>query len=148
MSLAPDGTNDATSDVCAAVRQVAANGGGVVRLADGVYHFYSSSAERIALHISNHDQPATHPVFLPFVGVTNVSVVATNATFVMHGEGLAILLQRTKNVSFKGITVEWERPFFAQSTILGFENGKTRVRFLPRDHVEVSDGRVVLVGED
>lgn len=92
VSFTPAGTNDATKCVRAAVRQVSANGGGVVRLADGVYHFYSSSAERIALHVSNHDQPATHPVFLPFVGVTNVSVVAANATFVMHGEGLAILL--------------------------------------------------------
>jgi hypothetical protein len=148
VALEPDGEADMTKRVRAAVWQVAANGGGTVCLADGVYHFYSSSAEPVALHVSNHDQPATHPVFLPFVGVTNVSVVATNAKFVMHGMGTAILLQRTKGVSFKGVTVEWERPFFAQATIVGFENGKTRVRFLPRDRVEVADGRVVLVGED
>jgi hypothetical protein len=148
VALAPDGEADMTKRVRAAVWQVAANGGGTVCLADGVYHFYSSSAEPVALHISNHDQPATHPVFLPFVGVTNVSVVAANAKFVMHGMGTAILLQKTKNVSFKGVTVEWERPFFAQATIVGFENGRTRVRFLPRDRVEIADGRLSLVGED
>ena len=149
ISVTPDGANDRTACVREAVRQVAAAGGGVVSLESGDYHFHSGAAERMRFHVSNHDQPDVRPVFLPFVGVTNVAVVAEGgARFVMHGMGTAILLRGTKGVSFKGITVEWEKPFFAQSEIVGFEGGKTRVRFSPRDRVVPEDGKVVLCGED
>ena len=149
ISVTPDGANDRTACVREAVWQVAAAGGGVVSLASGDYHFHSGAAERMRFHVSNHDQPEVRPVFLPFVGVTNVAVVAEGgARFVMHGMGTAILLRGTKGVSFKGITVEWEKPFFAQSEIVGVEGGKTRVRFSPRDRVVPEDGKVVLCGED
>lgn len=130
--------------VCAAHQR----GGGTVELADGTYHFYSSSATNIRFYVSNHDQPDVRPVFLPFIGVTNVSVVAKNAKFVMHGMGTAILVKDSLGVSFKGITIEWEKPFFARAEIVGFEGGKTRVRFSPRDKVVVEDGKLMLCGED
>ena len=121
------------------VRLAHRQGGGTVELADCEYHFYSSSATNMRFHVSNHDQPDVRPVFLPFIGVTNVAVVAKNAKFVMHGMGTAILVRDSLGVSFKGITIEWEKPFFAKAEITGFENGKTRVRFPARDKVVVED---------
>lgn len=130
------------------VQSVHQRGGGTVELVDGTYHFYSSSATNMRFHVSNHDQPEVRPVFLPFIGITNVALVAKNAKFVMHGMGTAILVQDSLGVSFKGITIEWERPFFAKAEIVGFEDGKTRVRFPKRDHVSVVDGKLMLSGED
>ena len=130
------------------VRDLSTSGGGVLELADGTYHFYSNSATNMRFHVSNHDQPEVRPVFLPFIGVTNVAVVAKNAKLVMHGMGTAILVRDSLGVSFKGITVEWEKPFFAKAEIVGFEGGKTRVRFPRRDRVVVEDGKVMLCGED
>ena len=147
--LAPgDVGKDAVAAVMRAVREAHAKGGGTVRLADGTYHFHAASATKMSYHVSNHDQPAAHPVFLPFVGVTNVALVARNARFVMHGKGTAILLNRTEGVTFRGITVEWEKPYFARAEIVGFEEGRTRVRFPERDRVSVRNGRLVLSGED
>ena len=147
-AAASSATGDSAPALMQRIRLAHRQGGGTVELADGEYHFYSSSATNMRFHVSNHDQPDVRPVFLPFVGVTNVSVVAKNAKFVMHGMGTAILVQDSLGVSFKGITIEWEKPFFAKAEITGFENGKTRVRFPARDKVVVEDGKLMLCGED
>ena len=147
-SLPTGSERAAGARILESVHAVHRRGGGTVELADGTYHFYPSAATNLRFHVSNHDQPAFHPVFLPFIGVTNVALVARSAKFVMHGMGTAILVRDSLGVSFKGITVEWERPFFAQAEIVGFEDGRTRVRFSPRDRVVVEDGRLVLCGED
>ena len=106
-------------DIVTLASRVSASGGGTVELADGTYHFYSNSATNMRFNVSNHDQPDVRPVFLPFICVTNVAVVAKNAKFVMHGMGTAILVRDSLGVSFKGITVEWARPFFAKAEIAG-----------------------------
>ena len=135
-------------DILSAVLKMSESGGGTVELADGTYHFYSNSATNMRFNVSNHDQPDVRPVFLPFIGVTNVAVAAKNAKFVMHGMGTAILVRDSLGVSFKGITIEWEKPFFAKAEIVGFEDGRTRVRFPLRDKVIVEDGKIMLCGED
>lgn len=148
ISLEPRGVSDRTAELVGAVERVNAVGGGTVWLSDGIYHFHSSSARALRFYISNHDQPDVRPVFLPFQGMSNVTIRATNAAFVMHGMGTAILLQGTRNVTIKGVTLEWERPYFAQAEIVGFASGETHVRFVPRDRVAVEDGKLVLHGED
>ena len=135
-------------DIVTLASRVSASGGGTVELADGTYHFYSNSATNMRFNVSNHDQPDVRPVFLPFICVTNVAVVAKNAKFVMHGMGTAILVRDSLGVSFRGITIEWDRPFFARAEIVGFEDGRTRVRFPLRDKVIVEDGKIMLCGED
>ena len=135
-------------DIVTLASRVSASGGGTVELADGTYHFYSNSATNMRFNVSNHDQPDVRPVFLPFIGVTNVAVVAKNAKFVMHGMGTAILVRDSLGVSFRGITIEWDRPFFARAEIVGFEDGRTCVRFPLRDKVIVEDGKIMLCGED
>ena len=144
--LAPRGTEDMTRPYRSALATVKSKGGGTLALEDGEYHFYSSSATNLRFHVSNHDQPEVRPVFLPFIGVTNVSVVAKKAKFVMHGMGTAILVRDSLGVSFKGVTIEWAKPFFARAEIVGFENGRTRVRFPARDKVVVEDGKIMLCG--
>ena len=65
-------------DIVTLASRVSASGGGTVELADGTYHFYSNSATNMRFNVSNHDQPDVRPVFLPFICVTNVAVVAKN----------------------------------------------------------------------
>lgn len=147
--LRPRGTDDRTEDLLAAVKALDANGERqVIELKDGDYHFHSTSATKMRFHIANHDQPEERPVFLPLVGVSNVTFRARNARFVMHGMGTAILLEKTRNVVFEGITVEWERPFFAEAKIVGFGGGETFVKFSERDTVELNGPRLQLKGED
>lgn len=146
--LKPRGLEDRTEDFLSAAKLPAFCGWRRVAIADGDYHFYSSSATKMRFHITNHDQPKERPVFLPLVGLTNVVFHAHKARFIMHGEGTAILLEKTQNIEFSGITIEWEKPFFAQAEIVGFGEKETFVRFAARDTVELKGSRLQLVGED
>lgn len=143
-----DASSGGVRGLVALAKEVSKSGGGTIALKDGVYAVWPEDATQMRFHVSNHDQPDVRPVFLPFVGVTNVAVVAKDAKFVMHGMGTAILVRESLGVSFKGIAIEWEKPFFARAEIVGFENGQTRVRFAARDRVVVEEGRLMLCGED
>ena len=146
--IRPDGDRDMTKEIVEAVRTANAAGGGTVRLEKGVYHLFAASAEKMSFHISNHDQPNVRPVFLPFVGVRNVTVESEGAHLVIHGMGTALLLQGTEGFTLRGVTISWAKPYFARGTVAGFENGRTCLCFPARDEVVVRDGKLVLLGED
>ena len=147
-TVAPDGEKDMTKRIVEAVREVSAAGGGTVKLAKGTYHLYSASAEKLRFHVSNHDQPEVRPIFLPLVGVRNVTIASEGARLVMHGMGTALLLQKTEDVTVRGVTIEWAKPYFAHGTVVGFDGSKTLLRFPARDEVFVRDGGLFLRGED
>lgn len=146
--LEPTKRGDSTGLMMRAIRRVHESGGGTVYLSDCEYHFYSPSATKMNFHVSNHDQPEERPVFLPLLGMTNVTISAKSAKFVMHGMGTAMLLRETCGVTVRGVTVEWDRPFLAKAKIVGFERGKTRIRFPGCEQVGVKNGRLMLYGED
>lgn len=148
LTLSSPGTGDATALLNSAIAEVKKAGGGRIVLEAGDYHFYAESATPRAFHISNHDQPETRPIFLPLEEVANLHLKGNGKVrLIPHGMGTALLLNETKNVLLENVTIEWERPFFAQATILGFEDGATRIRFLKRDQVSVLKDRLVLTGE-
>lgn len=148
LTLSSPGTDDATALFNSAIAEVKKSGGGRIELEPGDYHFYAESASPRAFHISNHDQPATRPIFLPLEEVSNLHLKGKGKVrLIPHGSGTALYLEGTKNVLLENVTIEWERPFFAQATILGFESGLTRVRFLTRDRVSLAKNRLVLDGE-
>lgn len=148
LTLSSPGTDDATGLLNSAIAEVKKAGGGRIVLEAGDYHLYAESAATRAFHVSNHDQPPTRPIFLPIEEVENLHLKGKGKVrLIPHGMGTAILLNETKNIRLENVTIEWETPFFAQATILGFANGETQVRFLSRDTVHLRGERMVLDGE-
>ena len=124
-------------------------GGGIVRLEKRYYDFYPDRATLLPIPVSNHDRASSHPVQLPFVGITNVTLEAENATFRFHGDCIALAAVDSQDVKMRGIRFMWPRPWFAELTVTGFENGKTHVRFNPdRFDCRVADGKLMLFGEN
>ena len=82
--------------------QVRTAGGGEIRLASGTYHFHAPT--KMSFYVSNHDNPLPRNVFLPIANVTNLVLACDGrAEFVFHGEGIALELQDTQNVTLRGI---------------------------------------------
>ena len=106
----------------------AVGNGRTVELAKGVYHFYAAESPKLKFRISNHDQPAERPVLLPFVGVTNLTVNGNGSQFVFHGMGVGVLLQDTCNVTLRDVTLGWERPYYSEATVVGYERNRTVVK--------------------
>lgn len=148
IALAPTGTNDMTKAVLSAVDRVRAAGGGEIRLAPGAYHFRTTTA--MSFYVSNHDHPGTRHVFLPITHVTNLVLRCDGrAEFLFHGAGIALGLQDTRNVTLKGIGVDWDRPYYSEARFVRFDGGRPVLSFDPKQFPMRIDGKghLVAVGE-
>lgn len=144
--LKPNGEEDMTAAVLAAVAAVHAAGGGTVRLADGIYHFRSPSAMRF--YVSNHDNPSPRNVFLPLSGLKDVAVEGGDVDFVFHGEGVGFMLQDCRLTSLRSIRLDYATPWFTETRFESFDAGRPVVSCaLPQFSLAVEDGRLVSVGE-
>ena len=141
--------DDCTAEIMDAVMAAHKAGGGTVRLEKRYYDFYPACTKRLSIPVSNHDRASSHPVQLPFVGITNVTLEAENTTFRFHGNCIGLAAVDSEGINIRGVRFMWPRPWFAELSVTGFENGKTHVRFNPsRFDCRVVDGKLVLVGED
>lgn len=140
------GTN-VTESIRRALHRLSGKGGGTLALEPGDYHLYASEADRIPLAVSNHDQPADHPVPLPLIGVTNLTVEGNGARLLLHGEAMACLIMNATNVVIRNLSVDWVRPPFSELVFQGLRNGQSvfscdrkRYPFTIRDGVFVACG--------
>ena len=141
--------DDCTAEIMDAVMAAHKAGGGTVRLEKRYYDFYPERATRLPIPVSNHDRASSHPVQLPFVGITNVTLEAENTTFRFHGNCIGLAAVDSEGINIRGVRFMWPRPWFAELSVTGFENGKTHVRFNPsRFDCRVVDGKLMLFGED
>lgn len=118
----PDGDRDRGPEVRAALKS-----GAKIHFAPGRYRFSVATMPHRPDHISNHDQPPTHPVAIPIVAMRDVSISGEGAVFELDGSAIAVALVDSQNCSVKGITVDCLRGHTVESKILSFTNGTTRV---------------------
>ena len=144
--LKPNGEEDMTAAVLAAVAAVHAAGGGTVGHSDGTYHFRSPAAMRF--YVSNHNNPSPRNVFLPLSGLTDVAVEGGDVDFVFHGEGTGVMLQDCRRTSLRGIRLDYATPWFPETRFESFDNGRPVVTAAPPQfRLAVEDGRLVSIGE-
>lgn len=118
----PDGDRDRGPEVRAALKS-----GAKLHFAPGKYRFSVATMPRRADHISNHDQPPTHPVAIPIVSMKDVCISGEGAVFELDGSAIALALVDSRNCSVKGVTIDCLRGHTVESKILSFADGKTRV---------------------
>ncbi len=112
------GTNT-TAAIKGALEQLRAAGGGTLKLAPGDYHLFAAEAERVVLRVSNHDQPADHPVALPLMGISNLTLEGNGARLLLHGEAMVGLIKDATNVFIRNLSVDWARPPFTELVYQG-----------------------------
>jgi hypothetical protein len=122
LSIFPQGTNDMTAAVMAAVDKVRANGGGRIVFAPGDYHFRSPQKKN--WYVSNHRNPMPREVFLPITNISNAVFESKRAEFIFHGGGLGFALVDCGNVTLRGISFDYSRPYNTEWRLVGLENGE------------------------
>lgn len=151
VSLCPNGKEDRTADVMAAIVKLNNSGGGELKLEAGDYHFYSTHAKKAYFHVSNHDQPKERPIFLPLENMKNVKITGEGegVNFVFHGMGTALLLDHTERVEVKNVTIKWDTPYYLHAKINAIDSvGRPTVSLADRDCVRFHNGRLCSVGSD
>ena len=141
--------DDATPAVLKALAEVRAAGGGVVEFAAGEYHFRAASATPMKFFISNQTQSDVHPVQIPLVGLKGVALKGHGSRFILHGATICCVVMDSENVTLEGLSLDWNRPFITEATVVRFEGADTLVSI---DRVqfpyEVRNGTFEAVGED
>ena len=112
LSLAPAGTRDRTADIQAAVDAVRLAGGGRIVFSPGEYRLVTPVQAR--WWVSNHHDPMPRNVFLPVTNVADVVLESTDARFICDGEGIALALVDTTNVTVRGLSFDYARPYFSE----------------------------------
>ena len=147
VAVSPDGTNDMTAAVMSAVDR-ARNGaqGGKIVFAPGEYHFRSPQKKN--WYVSNHRNPVPRDVFLPITNIVDLILESQRAEFVFHGGGIGFALVDARNVTVKGISFDYSRPYNTEWTFAGFEDGRPVLESdLARFPFAVEGGRLFNAGE-
>ena len=141
-------SQDCSQAFLSAIESIKQARGGTIVLKPGEYHFAAGTAKEMRFYISNHDQSPSHPVNLPLVGVTNLTIRGNGAKLIFHGATLGAAIIDSKNVRLENLSMDWSRPFLTEMTITGFEDGRTLGRIdgtlFP---YEIENGRLVACGE-
>ena len=132
----------------AAVSALRRQGGGVLNIPRGIYHFYPEGALNMSFHISNHDQPLIHPVCVPLADLRNVRVEGNGSLFLFHGKVVPLLVMDSENVSINRLSVDYERSWCTEARVVKTDDRFTEVEIDKKAYpYEIRNNRFVFQGK-
>ena len=132
----------------AAVSALRRQGGGVLNIPRGIYHFYPEGALNMSFHISNHDQPLIHPVCVPLADLRNVRVEGNGSLFLFHGKVVPLLVMDSENVSINRLSVDDERSWCTEARVVKTDDRFTEVEIDKKAYpYEIRNNRFVFQGK-
>lgn len=141
--LVPNKENDATKALCNALEKLAANGGGILEIEKGEYHFRAENALQMSFYVSNHEQPPVRPVQIPLVDLHNVEIRGNGSTFILHGESLGVLFMDCDNVTLDNVKIDYAQSIFSEAKVVAFKNATTIVEIDNKAFpYEIRDGKL------
>lgn len=131
-----------------AISALRKQGGGVLNIPRGVYHFYPEGALNMSFNISNHDQPLVHPVCVTLTDLRNVRVEGNGSLFLFHGKVVPLLVMDSENVSINRLSVDYERSYCTEARVLNADDRSTEVEIDKKAYpYEIRNNRFVFLGE-
>jgi hypothetical protein len=88
-----------------------------LKIPAGEWHLFPDFAFEQNLAVANND-PGIKRVVFPIDGFEGFTLSAAGAHFVCHGSMIPISAENSKNVSLKGFSIDWERPFSLQGQVV------------------------------
>lgn len=115
--LKPNVREDQTPALRKAISAARSHPGCKLVIPQGTYHFFLEGALPMSFNISNHDQPEIHPVCIPLVDLQGVTLEGNDSLFLFHGLVLPVLVMDSSKVSIKGISLDYERPYYTEAIV-------------------------------
>ena len=107
---------DATPVIRRAMEDCIARKAGGLKIPAGEWHLFPHFAFEQNLAVANND-PGIRRVVFPIDGFDGFTLEADGARFVCHGSMIPISAEDTKNLTLKGFSIDWARPFSMQGTV-------------------------------
>ena len=114
----------------------------------GVYHFYPDKALERMCYISNHEDVLTRTAF-PLINLNNLQIDGQGSKFIFHGRMIPFLVENSKSISIKNLTIDWEVPFHAEGLVVDNNPAEKTIdlKFSERDSYEIRNGELFFVKE-
>ncbi len=113
----PDTGTDTTPAVQAALAEARATHATRLVFAPGRYDFWPERAPEKYYFVSNND-PGMKRIAFPLDHVESLEIDGKGARFVFHGFVNPFILDRSKNITLRNFSIDWERPFNSEAKIL------------------------------
>ncbi|BAX79075.1 alpha-1,3-galactosidase-related protein [Labilibaculum antarcticum] len=116
-------SEDATPAVLARIMQAKENSISEIKFEKGTYHFYPDKGQEEFCHISNHCDVMVSTAF-PIRDFKNLTIDGQGSTFIFHGIMIPFLIDQSKNITVKNLSVDWHEPFYSEGLIIANDEVK------------------------
>ncbi len=109
--------NDATPVVLARMLKAQEEPIAEIKFEKGTYHFYPDKGLEEFCHISNHCDVMVRTAF-PIRDLKNLTIDGQGSTFIFHGIMIPFLIDKSKNITIKNLSVDWHEAFHSEGLII------------------------------
>lgn len=115
----------------------------------GTYNFHPQKVNQRTYYISNHDQVNPKNIGIAIEGHENLTIDGNGSQFLFHGRMLPISIIDGKNITLRGLSIDFPKPHIAQVEIIDNDtiNAKITYRIAPWVDYEIRDGLFVNKGD-
>jgi len=133
---------DATPAVRAALEQCRKEKVPRLIFSPGRYDFWPDQAFEKYLFVSNNDEGIKRIAF-PLVGFDGIEVDGRGATFVLHGFLMPFLVEHSRNVRLKNLTIDYARTFHSEGKVLAVSKTGVDLEISDDYPYEIRNGVIV-----
>ncbi|MGJ8642132.1 MAG: right-handed parallel beta-helix repeat-containing protein [Luteolibacter sp.] len=108
-------------------------------LEPGIWNFYPDKADGVFRHISNHD-PGYKRIAIHLDGFSDFEIDGSDSTLLCHGVIMPLVIDFSKNVTVKNLTIDWSSPFHLEGTVTNVGEDFFDVAMLPECGAVLSGG--------
>ncbi|QRM89500.1 MULTISPECIES: right-handed parallel beta-helix repeat-containing protein [unclassified Lacinutrix] len=108
---------DATPALVSRILQYKNNPISEITFEKGTYHFYPDKGFEKFSYISNHGDLMVNTPF-PLLNIENLTIDGQGSTFIFHGVMIPFLIEGSKNISIKNVSIDWFQSFHSEGLIV------------------------------
>ncbi|PKQ61339.1 alpha-galactosidase [Labilibaculum filiforme] len=141
-------SEDATPAVLARIMQADENPISEIKFEKGTYHFYPDKGLEEYCHISNHCDVMVSTAF-PIHDFKNLTIDGQGSTFIFHGIMIPFLIDKSKNITVKNLSVDWHEPFHSEGVIIANDEAKNTfdMQLSEKYPYEIRNGQIYFIKE-
>ena len=139
---------DATPALRAAIEACRKQNARTLKVPAGTWHLYPDQAFEQTLAVANND-PGVKRVVFALDDLKNFTLEGAGAHFVCHGEMIPISAENSRQLTLRGFTIDWERPFNFQSRVIAAHPELNAFDVAVSDEVvyEIRGQRLIFMGK-
>lgn len=121
----------------------------VIKFAPGTYEWQAEGLNEEKLHISNTNDAPDMPkrVMIDLHGAKNLEITGKDALLLCRGRMMEIHMDQCKDITFKGIAIDYARPTISEYTALEVGEKEAVFQIHPDSKYVIENGKLSWVGD-